>query len=105
MTQWRKIGKPDTNMHFYCKLHKGYHIEIHDVNGGIEIGVYLLDKEPEIQKPPLRLEIPFHELENQERFQQVLECINDLIHSITQDNNVANKRTNQRSKKETKVSN
>jgi hypothetical protein len=85
MTQWTKIGQPNTNLHFYSKLHKGYHIEIHDINGGIEIGVYILDKDPELQKPPLRLEIPFHELENQERLQQVLHCINDLIDSITQD--------------------
>lgn len=89
MTTFRFIVNPNTNLYFMTGIRKGYYIEIHDVNGGVEIGVYKLKElnsvEKEILHPPYRLEIPLEELQDPKRFKDVLPVIDDIIDSIKQD--------------------
>jgi len=77
---WKYIDKSQGGHSYYYTKWQGYEIELHDVNGGIEIGIY---KKGEIQKPPFRLEIPIEDF--QPRYTAIMDCIKDILDSLTQD--------------------
>lgn len=76
---WKYKDKSQGGQSYYYATWQGYNIEVYDINGGMEIGIY--SKYGTLKKPPFRLEIPISEFVN--RYESIMICIQDLLDSIT----------------------
>ena len=78
MKDWHYVDKSEGGLSYYHNIIQGYKVEVHDVNNGIEIGIY--SREGNLLKPPYRIEAPFEAFTT--RHNQIIIIIKDLINSL-----------------------